>query len=293
MADGTLTNPWRDFEREVASIFRALGATVEHDVAVAGNQVDVIVREKTASGRSVTTIIECKAYQRPVGIEVVNALSGLFHLLKGRGEADVAILVSQAGFSRAAARAYGVELLEIADLRQRVGGRTDAVEAAAREVQAEDEQRTSAARPPRIFVAMPFNREFNDIYLLGIRDVAERLGYVVERAGEIEHNGYIVDVITDHLRSCDLLVADTSTCNPNVFYEVGYGLALSIPTVLICREGEDLPFDVKAINHIVYGSIVDLREKLERRLRSMLDGGGRGARQQRHAPGGLASRARV
>jgi hypothetical protein len=281
MTERMVTNPWRDFEREVASIFRALGAAVEHDVAIAGNQVDVVVRERTASGRSVTTMVECKAYLRPVGIEVVNALSGLFHLLKQRGEADGAILVSQAGFTRAAreaARMHGVELLEIADLRQRVGGRPEALEAAAREVQAEDERHARADRPPRIFVAMPFSREFNDIYLLGIRDVAERLGYVVERADEIDHNGYIVDVIMDRLRSCDVLVADTTTRNPNVFYEVGYSHALNIPTVLICREGEEIPFDIKAINHIIYGSIVDLREKLERRLRSMIDEGGRRVR---------------
>ncbi len=173
MTNDTVTNPWRDFEREVASIFRALGATVEHDVAVAGNQIDVVVREKTTSGRFVTTIVECKASHRPVGIEMINALSGLFHLLKGRGEADAAILVSQAGFTRAArdaARAHGVELLEIADLRQRVGGRTEAVEAAAREVQEQDEHQSATVRPPRIFVAMPFNRELNDICLLGIRD---------------------------------------------------------------------------------------------------------------------------
>jgi len=281
----TNSNPqaaWRDFEREVASIFRALGAEVRHDVAVAGNQIDVIAREKTASGRPVTTIIECKAYQRPVGIAVVNALSGLFHLLKARGEADAAILVSLSGFTRearASADAHGVELLEISDLRQRVSGRTAEVEAAAREVQAQDELEEGATgRPPRIFVAMPFDREFNDVYLLGIRDVAERLGYVVERADEIEHNGYIVDAIIDRLRACDVLVADTSSRNPNVFYEIGYGHALSTPTVLISREGEDLPFDVSAVNHIVYGSIVDLRERLERRLRSMLDGGTCGAR---------------
>ena len=29
-----------EFEREVASIFRVLGAAVEHDVGIAGNQVD-------------------------------------------------------------------------------------------------------------------------------------------------------------------------------------------------------------------------------------------------------------
>lgn len=115
-----MATPWREFEREVASIFRALGAAVEHDVTVTGNQIDIIARDKTASGRAVRTIIECKAYQGPVGIEVVNALSGLFHLLKGRGEADAAILVSQTGFTRPAREAgqsHGVELLEIVDLR--------------------------------------------------------------------------------------------------------------------------------------------------------------------------------
>lgn len=277
MTDQDPQIPPRDFEREVASIFRALGADVEHDVAVAGNQIDVVAHEKTASGRSVTTIIECKSYQRPVGVDIVNALSGLFHLLKGRGEADAAVLVARSGFTRAArdaAQAHGVGLLEIADLRQRVSGRSEAVKAAAREVRADDERKSDEARPPRIFVAMPFSREFNDVYLLGIREVAEKLGCVVERADEIEHNGYIVDVITDRLRSCDVLVADTSTRNPNVFYEIGYGHALGVPTVLLCREGEDLPFDVSAVNHIVYGSIVDLREKLERRLRSLLGGAG-------------------
>jgi hypothetical protein len=67
--------------------------------------------------------------------------------------------------------------------------------------------------------------------------------------------------------------ADTTSRNPNVFYEVGYAHALKIPTILICREGAEIPFDVKAVNHIIYASIVDLRERLERRLRSMLNDG--------------------
>lgn len=281
MTEQLIAPSWRDFEREVASIFRALGAKVEHDVAIAGNQIDVLAREETASGRSVTTIIECKAFRRPVGIDVVNSLAGLFYLLKERGKADAAILVSQAGFTRAArdaAQAHGVELLEIGDLRQRVSGQTRALESAAREIEAEDERKSTTARPPHIFVAMPFSREFNDIYLLGIRDVAERLGFVVERADEIEHSGNIVDALTDGLRTCDLLVADTTMRNPNVFYEVGYSHALNIPTVLICREGEELAFDVRALNHIVYASIVDLRGQLERRLQKMLDSGDRNAR---------------
>lgn len=56
--------------------------------------------------------------------------------------------------------------------------------------------------------------------------------------------------------------------NPNVFYEIGYALALERQTILLCRKGEVIPFDLQAINHISYSSIVELKERLERRLRA-------------------------
>jgi hypothetical protein len=74
-----------EFEREVASIFRTLGGRIEHNVALAGNQIDVLVREQTPSGTAVTTAVECKAFSRPVGVDVVNAFAGLALLLKQRG----------------------------------------------------------------------------------------------------------------------------------------------------------------------------------------------------------------
>lgn len=117
---------------------------------------------------------------------------------------------------------------------------------------------------------MPFTPEFNDVYLLGIREVAERLGFIVERADEIEHNGYIVDVIKDRLRSCDVLIAETSTPNPNIYYEIGFAHALDTPTILISRRAQNLPFDVRSVNHVLYDSIVDLREQLARRMKAML-----------------------
>ena len=192
-----MNNIGRNFEREVASMYRALGAEVQHDVGIAGNQIDIVIKENTTSGRTVTTIVECKAYQRPVGIDQVNALSGLFYLLKSRGQADAAALVSQAGFTRAAreaGRAHGLELIEIAELQKRVSGLGKAVEAARKEIQEQEngsEQRSKA--PPRIFVATPFSREFNDVYLLGKCDVAKKLNCIVEGIDEIEHNGYILD----------------------------------------------------------------------------------------------------
>lgn len=57
---------WLVFEREVASIFRALGAEVQHDVALAGMQIDLVTRDRTPSGAVITSAVECKYYTRPV-----------------------------------------------------------------------------------------------------------------------------------------------------------------------------------------------------------------------------------
>jgi hypothetical protein len=261
------------FEREVAAIYRALGARVEQDVVVAGNQVDVVVEEETASGSRIKTVIECKNFSRPAGIEVVNQFAPLFGLFKGRGLADKGTIVASHGFTkqaREAAKDMGVELLEFADLQHRVQGRASDLKAAEEEV---DQARITQAatgkkEPPRIFVVMPFADEFVDVYVLGIRDVAEKLGFAVQRADDIEHNSNILEVIQRQIRQCDVVIADMTGRNANVFYEIGYALALERQTILICRKGEVIPFDLQAMNHISYSNIVDLKERLERRLKA-------------------------
>jgi hypothetical protein len=262
------------FEREVAAIFRALGAEVEHKVGIAGSQIDILVKERTPSGAITRSAVETKFYTRPVGIEVVNAFSAVALLLRQRGLIERAILVAKAGFTqaaRAAAASHGIELLEFADLRQRASGQQSAVEAARRSLELEEKvARREMNRPPRIFALMPFTEAFINVYVLGIREAAEKLGYIVERADDIERNGDILEIIYDRIRSADAVVADTTHCNPNVFYEIGYAHALDRPTILITRAGETLPFDLQSKNHIFYSSIVELREKLAKRLKATI-----------------------
>jgi nucleoside 2-deoxyribosyltransferase len=266
-----------EFERDVAVIFRALGAKVEQDTAVAGNQIDIMVAEQTPAGTTTRTAVECKAYSRPVGVDIVNSFAMISHLLRQRGLIDKAMIIAAAGFTkqaRDAAREYNVELLEFADLQQRVRGQEKAVQKATQEVESEHQKAEKAAdRPKRLFVVMPFSKEFQDVYLLGIREVAEKLGLAVERADEIEHNEGILGIILERLTGCDAVVADTTYQNPNVFYEVGYCHGLGKPTILIAREGQKIPFDLSGMNHIFYDTLVDLRSKLEKRFRSMFDGG--------------------
>ena len=95
----------RQFERDVAAIYRALGSAVQQDVVLAGNQIDVFVQEKTSSGSLVRTAIECKAYSKPIGLEIINQFASLVSLLKERKLIDRGAIVTTEGFTKQAREA--------------------------------------------------------------------------------------------------------------------------------------------------------------------------------------------
>ena len=89
---------------------------------------------------------------------------------------------------------------------------------------------------------------------------------------EIEFNSAILARIYDGIQRADLVVADMTGRNPNVFYEVGYAHALSKEVVLLTQKPDDIPFDLAGHNHIIYrGSITTLQQRLEKRLQAFLN----------------------
>jgi nucleoside 2-deoxyribosyltransferase len=262
-----------DFAQRVGAIYRTLGAKVEPEVNIGGTRIDLLVTEHNESGAPVRRAIECKALRRmPVGVDIVSSYAALFNLLKEKGLVDAAAIVSYTGFTPPARAItdqgnWGLELINFAVLQQRVEGLSPLVEQAERELAQEAQQKAKAeSQPLRIFVVMPFSQQYADVYILGIREVAERLGFVVERADEIEHNFIVNEVIGKQIGQCDIVIGEVSEPNPNVYYEIGYSHALNKPTILIARAATELPFDTQQFNHIFYASIVDLRERLTKRL---------------------------
>ena len=77
-------------------------------------------------------------------------------------------------------------------------------------------------------------------------------------------------MIRQRINRSDVVIAETTAYNPNVYYEVGLAHGIGRPTVLICKDAGTIPFDLAAINHIVYDSISELREVLAARLRATL-----------------------
>lgn len=111
---------------------------------------------------------------------------------------------------------------------------------------------------------MPFSKEFNDVYNLGIKETAKEVGIDAERLDSQIFVSNMLDKIYSEIETADLIIADMSTRNPNVFYEVGYADAKKKFVILLTNNSEDIPFDFKQRPHIIYDikNITDLKEKL-------------------------------
>ncbi len=126
----------------------------------------------------------------------------------------------------------------------------------------------STTPKPFVFVLMPFDRSFDDIYKFGIKGAAEQVGAYAERVDEQIFTEGILDRIFSEINKADVVVADMTGRNPNVFYEVGYAHALGKIVLLVTRDANDIPFDLQHQQHTVYGGSIDtLKSELARKLR--------------------------
>jgi hypothetical protein len=123
---------------------------------------------------------------------------------------------------------------------------------------------------PFAFVLMPFESGFADIYHYGIKKTAEELGIVAERVDEQNFSETILERVYRQIENSDLVIAEMTGRNPNVFYEVGYAHAKGKLCALITQSAHDIPFDLKHHAHNIYdGSISDLKSKLYPKLEWM------------------------
>ena len=113
------------------------------------------------------------------------------------------------------------------------------------------------------FVLMPFGKkpgvagshiDFDAVYQELIKPAIEEAGLEPLRADEEMKGGVIHKPMFERLLLCEFAVADLTTANANVFYELGIRhAARSWSTVLIFAEGiSQLPFDVAPLRALPY-----------------------------------------
>lgn len=121
---------------------------------------------------------------------------------------------------------------------------------------------------PSVFVLIPFRAEYEDAYTIGIKETVEQRGYSCTKMDEEQFLGPIVDKILERIDQSDIIVAEVSESNPNVYYELGYAHGLGKEPVLIARKGVRLPFDIQSLRCIFYESSVSLRRQLTAYIQS-------------------------
>jgi hypothetical protein len=110
------------------------------------------------------------------------------------------------------------------------------------------------------FVVMPIKsgqefQHFLEIYENYIKPPLEKLDFIVNRADQSTSSGAISKDIIVKIAESDLVVADLSDLNPNVFYELGVRHALRKSGTIIVIDTirtADSPFDLKDYRHIKY-----------------------------------------
>lgn len=104
-----------------------------------------------------------------------------------------------------------------------------------------------------------------------IDKVATEKGYVTIRADDISEPGKITSQIINQLRKADLVVADLSNKNPNVFYELAIRDATRKPVILISDQTADIPFDVRPQRLLKYSIDLDEIDESRRKLSDFID----------------------
>lgn len=100
-----------------------------------------------------------------------------------------------------------------------------------------------------------------------ISPVCESCGFEPVRVDQINDSDSITQTIIDKLLSSELVIADISGRNPNVFFEMGYRKCTDKPIIHLKKKGETIPFDVNTVRTFEYDlTDLDNVEETKKRL---------------------------
>lgn len=95
------------------------------------------------------------------------------------------------------------------------------------------------------------------------------------RADKISESGNITRQIINHIREDNLVIADLTGHNPNVFYELAIRHCTGLPFIQMIRKGESIPFDLGPMRTIFFDltdpdDVVATKAELARQVASAM-----------------------
>jgi hypothetical protein len=127
------------------------------------------------------------------------------------------------------------------------------------------------AKPVRgdVFVAMQFTG-FEELYTDVIEPLVKAFGLHPYRADQVYGPDSILEDIIRGIETAQIVIAEITPTNENVFYEVGYAHALKKPTILLAEKNKKLPFDLSGFRCLFYENSIGGKHKVEEGLKNHL-----------------------
>ncbi len=105
-----------------------------------------------------------------------------------------------------------------------------------------------------------------------IKPVAEQAGYdTVKRGDHFDETGMITAQVVEAILNDDMVVADLTYDNPNVYYELAIRHQTGKPIVQMMKEGVKLPFDLAHVRTLTFGMDLDEAEEAKKELSQKIE----------------------
>ena len=114
--------------------------------------------------------------------------------------------------------------------------------------------------PKLVFVLTPFSKSEESVFEI-IKKVCHRNGLRCVRGDEEHVSGDILPHVVRMILSARIVVANVSSRNPNVFYELGIAHALGKNSVLVSESMERVPFDIQSRRVIIFSTPDELDQR--------------------------------
>ena len=127
---------------------------------------------------------------------------------------------------------------------------------------------------PKVFVIMPFEDDIKALY----DSMKDRYKdkYEFTYAGDMDNQQNILKDIVLGISSANIIIADLTDNNPNVFYELGLAHAMNKKVIIITQELDELPFDIRSYRvsqySLMFNKLPLFFEELDKNLAGALDG---------------------
>lgn len=122
----------------------------------------------------------------------------------------------------------------------------------------------------KVFVITPFSDDFLALYE-ELKKVFEK-DFDFTNAGDLDNQQNILQDIVEGINEADVIIADLTGLNANVFYELGLAHAMNKKVIIISQDIGELPFDIKSYRANEYSLQFNKLPLLIEKLRKLLNG---------------------